>query len=90
MTTAIGPFPTAEAAAEAHALGWNLRCNRCGGYGADWIPKMRPGWGSLALCAPHAAELTAEQNRHALALRDLTVVRFEQDIRKPVRYPRGE
>lgn len=73
------PLPTAEEAAAAHRMGWNLRCNNCGGYGATWIPGMRPGWGSLALCYPHERELEAMQRRHADELRALTAVRFEQD-----------
>jgi hypothetical protein len=72
------PLPTAEEAAEAGRMGWNLRCNHCGLYGAAWIPKMRPGWGSLALCYPHKAELEATQRRHAEELRALTAVRYEQ------------
>lgn len=72
------PLPTAEEAAAAHRMGWNLRCNRCGGFGATWIPGMRPGWGSLALCYPHKAELEAEQRRHVDAMTVLTRVSFEQ------------
>lgn len=79
-----GPFATAEEARAAAVLGWNLRCNRCGQYGATWIPKMRPGWGSLALCRPHAVELDAEQNRHGHAMRALVAVNFEQDRRPPL------
>lgn len=73
------PLPTAEEAAAAHRVGWNLHCNSCGGYGATWIPKMRPGWGALALCYPHEKELYAMQRRHAEELRTLTTVKFEQD-----------
>lgn len=73
------PKPTAEEAAEAGLVGWNLRCNRCGDYGATWIPKMRPGWGSLALCYPHEKELHAVQRRHADELKKATAVNFEQD-----------
>jgi hypothetical protein len=72
------PRPTAEEAAAAGVIGWNLRCNRCGGFGATWIPKMRPGWGSLALCYPHADELTKLQRRHADELKAATAVNFEQ------------
>jgi hypothetical protein len=72
------PLPTAEEAAEAGRMGWNLRCNNCGGYGATWIPKMRPGWGALALCYPHKSELEAMQRRHAAELAALTTVQFEQ------------
>jgi hypothetical protein len=73
------PLPTAEDAASAGRMGWNLRCNSCGGYGATWIPKMRPGWGSLALCHPHRRELEQMQRRHAQELATLTTVNFEQD-----------
>lgn len=61
--------------------GWNLRCNRCGSYGARWIAGERPGWGSLALCPDHEAELEAEHDRHREALAVLRGVRFEQDSR---------
>jgi hypothetical protein len=73
------PLPTAEEAATAGRIGWNLRCNNCGGYGATWIPKMRPGWGSLALCYPDKKALEAMQRRHAAELKTLTAVNFEQD-----------
>ena len=73
------PLPTAEEAAAAHRMGWNLRCNNCGGYGATWIPQMRPGWGSLALCHPDRKALEDMQRRHADELRTLTTVNFEQD-----------
>lgn len=73
------PLPTAEKAADAGRMGWNLRCNRCGGYGATWIPGMRPGWGALALCFPHRDALVREENRHARAMTALTEVNFEQD-----------
>lgn len=76
------PLPTAEEAAAAGRMGHNLRCNRCGGYGASWIPGMRPGWGALALCYPHKGELVAEENRHAREMRKLTAVKFEQDHRR--------
>lgn len=71
------PLPTPEEAAAAGRMGHNLQCNRCGGYGASWIPGMRPGWRALALCYPHKAELVAEQNRHARAMEKLTAVNFE-------------
>lgn len=73
------PLPTAEEAAAAHRMGWNLRCNSCGGYGATWIPGMRPGWGSLALCHPDRRELEAMQRRHSDELKTLTTINFEQD-----------
>lgn len=80
-TAAVGPFPTAEEAAEAGVTGWNLRCNRCGDYGATWHPGRRPGWGALALCAPDAAALLDEELRHRKAIQELTAVNFEQDRR---------
>lgn len=86
MTADQRVFATVDDAKAACVSGWNLRCNRCGGYGANWIPGMRPGWGALALCRPHQAELTAEERRHADAMRELTAVRFEQDPTKPVSY----
>lgn len=65
-------------AAEAGRMGWNLRCNRCGQFGATWIPGQRPGWGSLALCSPHEAELNQEIRRHDQAMAALRKVEFEQ------------
>lgn len=83
MTTQDNPYgpplPTAEEAARAGRMGWNLRCNYCGGYGASWIRGMRPGWGALALCHPHGAELNQMRNRHQSELAALTSVYFEQD-----------
>lgn len=73
------PLPTDREAADAGRMGWNLRCNSCGGYGAAWVPNMRPGWGSLALCYPHEQELQAMQRRHADELAALTTVNYEQD-----------
>lgn len=70
-----------EQARDAGLLGWNIRCNRCGSYGADWLPGERPGYGSLALCPTHAAELRAEHARHREALSLLRRVNFEQDGR---------
>lgn len=80
MATALNDMPhaTPEEAAAAHLMGWNLRCNRCGLYGATWLPGMRPRWGSLALCGPHRRELEAEQTRHSQAMAELTAVHFEQ------------
>ena len=67
---------------EAKAMavrGWNLRCNVCGSYGAEWIHGERPGWGALALCPKHKAELIAEKNRHAKEMNRLRSINFEQD-----------
>lgn len=72
------PRPTREEAKERHLQGWNLRCNRCGGWGATWIRRERPRWGALALCGPHARELAREHDRHAQALDELRMVCFEQ------------
>lgn len=60
--------------------GHNLRCNRCGTYGAIWIPDERPGWGNLALCPPHEQELDDERRRHHAALDRIRAVNFEQRI----------
>jgi excisionase family DNA binding protein len=72
---------TPDAAREAGRAGWNIRCNRCGGYGARWMPGERPGWhfGNLALCDLHADELGAEYRRHWAALAVLREVRYEQE-----------
>lgn len=69
---------TAAQAKELCLPGWNLCCNRCGTFGAEWLPSERPGWGSLALCPPHAEELRAEHERHRAALAELRAVRYEQ------------
>lgn len=76
-------FETPDAAREAGRAGWNIRCNRCGSYGARWRPDERPGWhfGNLALCDPHADELGAEYARHQAALAVLREVRYEQEAR---------
>jgi hypothetical protein len=71
------PLGTPEEAARAHRFGWNLRCNRCGLYGAMWHAGERPGWGDLALCDPHAEELEVEHRRHRDALQVLRAVNFE-------------
>ena len=75
------PLPTPEEAAAAGRMGHNLRCNKCGGYGAVWIPKARPGWGSLALYFPEAEEYDAMVRRHEDEMRQFTDVKFEQDRR---------
>lgn len=72
------PLPTTGEARNAGRLGWNIRCNRCGLWGARWHEGHRPGWGSLALCDPHADELEAEIDRHHRAMMQLRAVRFEQ------------
>lgn len=38
-----GYYPTAADARDARVPGWNVRCNRCGTYGATWLPGQRPG-----------------------------------------------
>jgi hypothetical protein len=62
-------------------MGWNIRCNLCGDYGADWVPNARPGWGSLALCPTHKKEYDAEIRRHGDELLRIGKINFEQDIR---------
>lgn len=61
--------------------GWNIRCNVCGSFGADWIPDLRPGWGALAACPSCAALIEREQKRHRDAMAQLAAVRFEQPTR---------
>jgi hypothetical protein len=79
-------FETEKDAAAAGVLGSNLRCNRCGSFGAAWVPNERPGWGALALCPPHQEELAAEHRRHREALAVLRAVNFEQPRRPSPRY----
>ena len=66
-----------EAALSAR-LGWNIRCNLCGTFGAEWIADARPGWGSLCLCPQHKEELIAESRRHEDEMRRLRKINFEQ------------
>lgn len=81
---ALGYYVHANDARTNGALGWNLRCNRCGSYGATWTKTdERPGWGALALCPPHKQELADEHQRHAAALRRLRLVNFEQPPPQP-------
>jgi hypothetical protein len=77
---------TLQEARRAVRAGWNLRCNRCGSYGASWCPGARPGWGALALCPLDLLELEAEHRRHQEALHRLQAVNYEQD---PVSPPVG-
>jgi len=64
-------------AAEKELNGWNLCCNVCGIFGAEWIANARPGWGSLALCPEHKKSWEDEQERHRLFLTSFKVA-FEQ------------
>lgn len=73
------PLATAKEAAEAGRMGHNLRCNRCGGYGAQWVEGARPGWGALALCHPESEAYFKMLARHAKELAAYTKVNFEQD-----------
>lgn len=78
----FGYYVTAGLAWEVgRCTGWNLRCNRCGTYGARWLAEERPGWGSLAVCPQHKDELTEEHRRHDAALAVLRKVNFEQTDR---------
>ena len=69
---------TRDEAREQGLSGWNVRCNRCGSYGASWHSGRRPGWGDLALCKPHSIELAEELERHEKAMRVLCEVQFDQ------------
>lgn len=84
----VAAKPTQPTYTEAEAkalnlLGWNLRCNRCGTFGAQWVPGERPGWyfGNLALCPPHRQELADVRERHERELAEVRQVNFEQPIR---------
>ncbi len=57
--------------------GWNIRCNKCGSYGAEWRFGLLPGYG--AFCPTHTAQWNEEMRRHTAAKRDLMEVKFEQD-----------
>lgn len=75
-----GESPLTREQAKAFPLpGWNIRCNRCGSYGAIWIPGERPGWGALALCPRHQAQLSAIKARHRAELAAARQVNFEQE-----------
>jgi len=74
----LGPLGRDEALALGLS-GWDLRCNRCGSYGAEWLPRERPGWGSLAACPTHAAEIREEHERHDSTMRELRKINFHQD-----------
>lgn len=76
------PEPTPDLARWAGLRGWNLRCNACGLWGANWtrIGGLRR---SLALCESDMAALVAEVKRHEEAMRRLTEVRFPQPIPAP-------
>ena len=77
--------PLSRDEARARGLpGWNIRCNPCGSYGAEWVSRIdgaaaRPGWGCLALCPPCAEALRVGTARHEAAVREMRTVRFEQE-----------
>jgi hypothetical protein len=76
------PHSTSEAAKKAGVHGWNLRCQRCGQWGAGWYyyrPEC-PEWGDLALCGPHASALHNELRRHKDAVRDMIRENFRQEV----------
>ncbi|MFH1226798.1 MAG: hypothetical protein V1701_02705 [Planctomycetota bacterium] len=63
--------------------GWNIKCNLCGDYGANWItrtPSAKPRFGCLALCHKHEKEYLDEEDRHRKEIARLSVINFEQDI----------
>jgi len=70
---------TREFARTNGLVGWNLRCNYCGNYGATWHDNQRPGWGSLALCGEHSARLKEELTRHNKVLAELRTINFENE-----------
>lgn len=76
------PLPTADEARWAGRRGWDLRCRRCGDFGATWQPGVQAGT-DIALCDPHAGELAAERARHDAAMAKLTERRFAQPIPAP-------
>lgn len=78
---------TKEQAREKCLVGWNIRCNFCGSYGAEWVSNQRPGWGDLAMCPAHKKEIEDELHRHAVAMERLRNINFEQDIPEPYHGP---
>lgn len=59
-------------------IGWNIRCNFCGDYGAEWIKSARPGWGDLALCPQHEEEYQRMIRRHEKEKQRFRNVKYEQ------------
>ena len=78
---------TREQAKKMELSGYNIRCNLCGNYGADWISEQRPNWGCLALCEVHKNELQNEIKRHNNEMSRLRTINFEQDIPKKIGLP---
>jgi hypothetical protein len=74
METETRARRTKDEAREQGLIGWNLRCNKCGDYGARWHQKERPGWGALALC--DSCSLVLRKAHEALA--EARKVNFEQ------------
>lgn len=72
-------YATQKLAMDAKAMGWNIRCNVCGCYGAAWLPNARPGWGALALCPEHKADLMSLAVRHWTETRPYFRIAYEQD-----------
>jgi hypothetical protein len=72
---------------EAKAIplpGWNLRCNRCGSFGAtheDGDGKRR-GYGHFVFCPSCMKEYVAMQERHRLEAEVWQTIHFEQDWRR--------
>lgn len=69
---------TLEEALDFGLLGWNLRCGRCGSFGAEWIQQVGRMGNTMAFCPPHRDEIRAEQRRHTEAMHALTAERFRQ------------
>lgn len=75
---------TKEEAKKRHLIGWNIRCNHCGSYGAAWINKIhgetaRPGWGALALCEQHTKELAHVVDQFRREVFKFRQINFEQE-----------
>lgn len=74
-----GPVLDRDEARELSLTGWDIRCNRCGTYGARWVPEEI----NLALCVRHEQELVGEYARHQRALAELRAHRYEQESNVP-------
>lgn len=62
---------TKNEAHEAGLMGWMMRCNRCGTYGASIYNGEAEDGSPLRLCPLHARELKDEYKRHRKALKVL-------------------
>jgi hypothetical protein len=75
---------TKEEAKAKRMPGWNIRCNQCGSYGAEWVHTIatntaRPGFGALALCPDHVKQLRKIVKDFQNEIKEFRKINFEQD-----------